>query len=100
MDTPPLDEADPLVAMFARIAELSAESCALLLTRHGFEVVGERDVNVLRNGVAAGYRVGRIPPDKIMMEWLYDQGWQPLESVDFGDDEFDFDFKDDERTAS
>jgi hypothetical protein len=35
-----------------------------------------------------------------MMEWLYDQGWQPLESVDFGDDEFDFDFKDDERPAS
>jgi hypothetical protein len=64
MDTPPLDEPDPLVAMFARIAELSAESCALLLTRHGFEVVGERDVNVLRKGSRRATGWGGFRPTK------------------------------------
>jgi hypothetical protein len=86
MDTTPLDDS----ALFARIGELSAVSCALLIVRHAGDVVGVRDVNVLRDHVASGYRLGSITPDEITVAWLYDQGWQPVESVDDDDDPIQF----------
>jgi hypothetical protein len=94
MTTPTIEVDHPSPDLLARIGELSAVSCALLLVHHGFEVVADRDVNVLRDRVASGYRLGKIDPDKIIMEWLYDEGWLPIESV-YDDDDLDF-----ERPAS
>jgi hypothetical protein len=60
------------------IGDLSPTSCVVLLTGCGDMVAGERCTDVLRSRVEAAYRSGRLALERIVLEWMYDQGWRPI----------------------